>query len=552
MARQHDRVARHVPHRTPREQQVGQLVERGSPPGHHVELVRGDGARVGGLHQQATVDAPQVELRRAARRRGVPHLEQRERGPPRQHPQGLVRVGGRHDRLVGADGELLRRGCVHDAVDRQHRAEGRHRVALQGVSVCVEQGVRRRKAHRVELLGDAAAGCAEVGHRPPRRVEVEQVVVGRVRPLDLARLRQRARPPGRLPVQGGLLLRVGAVPQVACLAQHDGQVVRELQPADVVEIRGHVGVVGGDRREGACRQPHAGLRGDQSVPLHLLDEHRVLRRMAGDRDRGVVPRRRGQQGHACHVDHRERFVDGHHPAADMWLERGHADHHQVHQPDAPDAQELQLIGRVAPREDAREHLGMEGGRLAGDGGVVSGDHGQGIGGHPVTRQPVAGARGRKELDPERPEPLHELYEAVLVRVRDREQGTQRRGPPSVSSIKGRSGRVGPGPRYRAEYTRRPDRGRTLCYPPGRDRTMASCAPARRGERVRGPHVPGHLLSHRGGRAHPAPRHDRPVQRPDPEAPPPPTVGRDVGVDPVDRGHRVWPGAHRGRSSTSGS
>ena len=116
------------------------------------------------------------------------------------------------------------------------------------------------RGHRVDLLGDAAAGRAEVGHGAPCRVEVEQVVVGGVGPLELARLGQGAGTPRRLPVQGGLLLRVGAVAQVARLAQHDGQVVREMQAADVVEIGGHVGVVCRDHREGACRQPHAGLR----------------------------------------------------------------------------------------------------------------------------------------------------------------------------------------------------------------------------------------------------------------------------------------------------
>ena len=190
------------------------------------------------------------------------------------------------------------------------------------MTVRVEQGVGGGEAHGVDLLGDAAAGGAEVGHGAPRRVEVEQVVVGGVGALELTRLGERPRSPGRLAVQRRLLLRVRAVAQVARLAQHDGQVVRELQPADMVEVRRDIGVVRGDGSERACREPQSRLGRDVALALDLLDEQRVLRWLAGDGHRGVVRGPPREQSHARDVDHRERLVDGHHAATDLRARMG--------------------------------------------------------------------------------------------------------------------------------------------------------------------------------------------------------------------------------------
>ena len=105
---------------------------------------------------------------------------------------------------------------VTGAVDRDDAAERGHRVAGMGprwarAIVRVVAAGHDRDATRVGVLDDRDRGIGEVAGRPPRRVDVDVVVVAHLLAVQLLRRRQTRA--GQLPVERGLLVRVLAVPQ---------------------------------------------------------------------------------------------------------------------------------------------------------------------------------------------------------------------------------------------------------------------------------------------------------------------------------------------------
>ena len=105
--REHDRVARHVADRAPREQQVGELLERRPAAGHDVELRPVDLELVARLDQQPALDAVEVEVRDAVVGQPVGalgrHRQDREVVALGEHRQRRVAEARRHDGLVGVE-----------------------------------------------------------------------------------------------------------------------------------------------------------------------------------------------------------------------------------------------------------------------------------------------------------------------------------------------------------------------------------------------------------------------------------------------------------------
>ena len=74
----------------------------------------------------------------------------------------------------------------------------------------------------------AAAGTLELAHQPPRRVEVEQVVVGQLLAVQLHGAREQVRAHADLLVVGGALVRVLAVGEVEHLLERGHEVLGEV------------------------------------------------------------------------------------------------------------------------------------------------------------------------------------------------------------------------------------------------------------------------------------------------------------------------------------
>ncbi len=208
-----------------------------------------------------------------------------------------------------------------------------------------------------------------------------------------------ARSRARIQVQRRSLLWIGAVRQVALLAQHHGQLLRESHAADVMQIRGDLGVVCGHGRERLRCQPQARLRRHVPAGAQLLDEQRVVAVVAGHDHRGVVARSGGQQRHAPDVDHGQCLVDGHEAAADLGRERSHVHDHDVDEPDAVLHEALEVRRHVPPGQDAGVDLGVERLDLAADDRWRSG---QGADGLDLRRHRMRGHRGCRRWRRPRP------------------------------------------------------------------------------------------------------------------------------------------------------
>ena len=97
--------------------------------------------------------------------------------------QRRVAVAGRDDALDEAVrlGDLLGRGLVDLAIERQDAAEGAERIALVGLLEGRRPAVAPTAAPQGLLcLMTTAAGSANSRTRPRRAIEVEDVVVGQL------------------------------------------------------------------------------------------------------------------------------------------------------------------------------------------------------------------------------------------------------------------------------------------------------------------------------------------------------------------------------------
>ena len=84
---------------------------------------------------------------------------------------------------------------------------------------------------------------------------------------------------------------------------------REAVAADVVEVRGHLGVVRGDEGERVRRQPLPQLGRDLAVLAQVVEHGGVVLRAAHGRDPREVAGRRTEQGRAAHVDGLDGLVE---------------------------------------------------------------------------------------------------------------------------------------------------------------------------------------------------------------------------------------------------
>ena len=121
-----------------------------------------------------------------------------------------------------------------------------------------------------------------------------------------ASARERARCVG-LAVEGAALVRVLAVGQVALLAQDEAELLREAHAADVLEVGGHLAVVGGHARRRPWR-PGAGGPRPRRGPCWRSSSTRsvVVGRVADGGHAAEVAGRGGQEREAADVDQSRR------------------------------------------------------------------------------------------------------------------------------------------------------------------------------------------------------------------------------------------------------
>ena len=215
-------------HAAPREDEVGELLERGLALGDDLEVRLVRYGLVRRLHEHAACDAlqvkravhaPMLELHR------VRHREDLEVLALLQERERIGFVGRRDDRLAEGVLHRLRQFLRHRPVRADDAAERGHGVADERALVRAGDVELRRDAAGVLVLHDRHGRLREVGRDLPRGVDVEDVVERRRLPVDLLRSDHRALFLAAQRVERRLLVRVLAVAEVAHLPQRERHLV---------------------------------------------------------------------------------------------------------------------------------------------------------------------------------------------------------------------------------------------------------------------------------------------------------------------------------------
>ena len=150
IAREDDRVRADVADRAPREEQVGQLLERRAALRDDLEPAAVEPELVQALDEQAAGDALEVEAGDAVVAHALGRVgrdrQQLEAGLAAQDADRRLAEPGRDDRLVRVGRDLARRRAVELPVDADDPAERRDRIGLEGVPVGLDQLVVRGEA----------------------------------------------------------------------------------------------------------------------------------------------------------------------------------------------------------------------------------------------------------------------------------------------------------------------------------------------------------------------------------------------------------------------
>jgi len=211
------------------------------PPGHHPAFLREPG-QVLGLHEESPRHALEVPAGEG--------VLVREGEDPQvllfgEQGEGLLAEGGGGDDLQEEVRQGVDGGGVAGDVEDHDAAEGREGVG--GPGPLEGRGGVLADPHPagVGVLDDGGGGAGQFADQRPGAVQVQEVVEGEFLPLELAEGRQEPIP---LPVEGGLLLGVLAVPQVLDLAEVQRKELGEGPPVpkEVLSLHPHVSEVARD------------------------------------------------------------------------------------------------------------------------------------------------------------------------------------------------------------------------------------------------------------------------------------------------------------------
>src|SRR5882672_3660112 len=160
--------------------------------------------------------------------RHVAHFEHPDVVFRREQRTGVLRDAGREDHLDELPFQNRGRGrSVKAAIERDDPAEGGSGVRAIREAVRVGDALRQRNTARIGMLHDDAGRCLELPHALECGIAVRDIVVRKLLPLDLSRLRDRGADGARIPVERRLLVGVLAIAQIALLTKRKIQIVRE-------------------------------------------------------------------------------------------------------------------------------------------------------------------------------------------------------------------------------------------------------------------------------------------------------------------------------------
>ena len=160
------------------------------------------------------------------------------------------------------------------------------------------------------MLDDGDGRRLEVAGNRPGGVQVQQVIERQVLAGNLARAADTGPELGGIGVEGAQLVRVLAVAQVRLLLHHQREAAGEQGARLLVQVAGHLRVVGSGQGEGLGRELLPRLRADRALRLQIPQHAGVLGLVAHGRHAGEVLSRCSKQGHAADVDLVERLVQG--------------------------------------------------------------------------------------------------------------------------------------------------------------------------------------------------------------------------------------------------
>ncbi len=134
------------------------------------------------LHQHSAVNALQLQFAFRLQAAGG-QFEQAQIFLRRENGFGFFIETRRGDALHEKFRDLFRRRRIHDAVERQHAAERRNRIARQRFQIRLAQRSLLRRPARIVVLDDHRRRIGKFPGQAARRFEVHEIVVRKLFPL---------------------------------------------------------------------------------------------------------------------------------------------------------------------------------------------------------------------------------------------------------------------------------------------------------------------------------------------------------------------------------
>ncbi len=203
------------------------------------------------------------------------------------------------------------------------------------------------------MLDDRGGGLIELLDQLPGRVQIHQVVVGKLLALELLGAGDSA---AAVRIQRGLLMRILAVPQIQSARRANVQERRQprlLLDSHRCQPRADGAIVRRRQRERLLRQPPVRRFRQPSLALvQLLQDGRIVVRRSDHRDVLIILGGRADQRRAADVDVLDQLGHVHTGLGRDLLEGIQVHHHHVDGSDFVLGQRLHVFGVSANRQNA--------------------------------------------------------------------------------------------------------------------------------------------------------------------------------------------------------
>ncbi len=330
---------------------------------------------------------------------------------------------------IGFDEQLRHLGsgvAIDRAIDADHSAERRHRIALQRPLVSLDQRGRYSCAAGIGVLDDGADNLVELLRQVPRRLQIDDIVVAELFALELLAIRYSlTRAVG---IERGLLMRILAVAQIEGFSEAEPQSVGETVSATerklpaVLFRRTNFLQRGRDRRvirrrggEGFLRQPPLRLQRERSViALHLAGDCVVVRRRSDDGNILKILCRRAHHRRPANVDVLNDVFELRPRLGGGLLEGVEIDHHHVDGLDAVRADGGAMLRLAANVQNAAMHLGMKRLHPAIEHLGEAGEFGDIFHRDARLAQQFGGAAGRNQFHAHRRQAAREVHQPCFI------------------------------------------------------------------------------------------------------------------------------------------